>query len=381
MSEIHEEHDGGGALAIIGGALVPTEVFRPGGVDAVLARIEAEVRATKRDMTTEKGRAAIRSLALKVSKSKTALDGMGKGLTEEWARRKAAVDGDRRMARERLDALRDEVLAPVEQWEARNQARIDAHKAALLDIRRAPGGASRATSIEIAARLVELRDPPPRDWGEFEMAAADAYSEQIAFLEGLLVERKAEEEAEAAEAARVAAEAEAARKAAEDARLAREAEIAAAAAEAARIAAETKAAAEAAEVARVAEAARVAAEEAAAEQARQAAAREAALAAQAEKARNDAADALRREQAASEKAARDAAAAAEAAEAERKRIADAAEAERREADARAADRAHRGKINSEIKGAILELGISEEQAVTLTRAMVVGTIPHIFVRY
>lgn len=374
-------------------ALVPAEVFKKGGVDAVVSKIEVEVRAIKRDISTPKGRLAIRSLALKVSKSKTALDGMGKDLTEEWARLKAGVDADRRLARERLDALRDEVLAPLERWEEKDRQRVAAHEAALMDIRRGPGGLNRATSVEIAARLVELRDPPARDWQEFEERAAEAYAEQIAFLEGLLEERKAEEAAEAAEAARAVAELERARQAAEEARLAREAEIAAQAAEAARLEAEERAAAALAqaEEKRVAEAR--AAEQAAQRAAQEAAEREATLKAEADRKQREADEALA---AAEERRRREAdEARRKMAEAEERRLADIAaaeDAERRraaaeakaaleEAERRAKDRAHRGAINRAAAEGLEAAGLTPEQARAVVTLIASGGVPNVTIRY
>lgn len=48
-----------------------------------VAKVRAEVDAFEPDLTTDKGRKAIASLAYKVSQSKTALDEAGKALTEE----------------------------------------------------------------------------------------------------------------------------------------------------------------------------------------------------------------------------------------------------------------------------------------------------------
>lgn len=370
-------------------ALVPAEVFKKGGVEAVVSKIEAEVRAIRRDISTPKGRLAVKSLALKVSKSKTALDGMGKDLTEEWRARTDAVNADRRLARDRLDALRDEVLAPLERWEAKDRERVAAHEAALMEIRRAPGGPTRATSVEIAARLVELRDPPARDWQEFEERAAEVYAEQIAFLERLLEERKAEEEAEAAEAARLAAEAEAARQAAEEARLAREAEIAAAAAERARREAEERAAAEAARVESEREAERQKAQRAAEE----AADREAMLVAEAARKEREAADALAAAEAQRQRDAAEAQRRMEQAEAEaREREAEAVRAEQRrieaarlreaqEAERRAKDRAHFGAINRAAAQAFEDGGFTPEQAKAAVQLIASGGVPHVTIRY
>ena len=65
---------------IAGGTLKAEMVFVPGGVDSILERIFAEARSTPRDISTPAGRDAIKSLAYKVARSKTALDDMGKKL-------------------------------------------------------------------------------------------------------------------------------------------------------------------------------------------------------------------------------------------------------------------------------------------------------------
>ena len=77
-------------------ALVPAEVFATGGVRALLDKIEREVRAVRTDISTPAGRDQVRSLAYKVARSKTALDAMGKGLTDEWRTRTDAVNAERR---------------------------------------------------------------------------------------------------------------------------------------------------------------------------------------------------------------------------------------------------------------------------------------------
>lgn len=54
---------------------------KEGGIDPIIARIEAEVRSHVPDVTTKRGRDAIASLAYKVARSKTTLDEAGKSLT------------------------------------------------------------------------------------------------------------------------------------------------------------------------------------------------------------------------------------------------------------------------------------------------------------
>jgi colicin import membrane protein len=100
----------------------PPALFRPGGLDQILARVEAEARSLVPDLTTVKGRSAIASTAAKVAKTKTYLDGLGKDLTADLKRQTGAVDAERRAMRERLDALKAEVRKPLDDWE---QAEVD----------------------------------------------------------------------------------------------------------------------------------------------------------------------------------------------------------------------------------------------------------------
>ncbi|HBQ2022030.1 TPA: hypothetical protein L9334_001909, partial [Klebsiella pneumoniae] len=80
------------------------------------------------DVTTKKGRDAIASMAHKVARSKTYIDNAGKGLVAELKALPKQIDESRRVVRERLDALKDEVRRPLTEWEA-EQERIKAEEA------------------------------------------------------------------------------------------------------------------------------------------------------------------------------------------------------------------------------------------------------------
>ncbi len=55
----------------------------PGGLDPWLEKIRNETSNLVPDLTTKKGRDEIASMAFKVRKAKTALDGLGKQLVDE----------------------------------------------------------------------------------------------------------------------------------------------------------------------------------------------------------------------------------------------------------------------------------------------------------
>lgn len=366
-------------LTIPQGADLAVLFRQPQGMDAILARIEEQARAQVLDVTTKKGRDAIASLAHKIARSKTALDDAGKALNEDARRQINAVDAERRKVRDRLDALKDEVRAPLTKWEADEAARVDALKARLERLRTAhtmlPDG---ATSEQISALLARVEATAIDDsWAEFVVDAARFKDQAVATLR-VLRDAATTREAEQAELARLRAEAEAR---AEEDRKRAEAE----AAERARLQAEQEARERAERIEREKqEAARRAAEEAEARAkaeaeraAHEAAEREAALqrqiaeqAAREEQARRDAEIRHAREVAEAK------AAAERAAQAERDRIA-AEERAKVEAEAkRRADAAHRAKIVGDIADALRTMsGRATPEAIA--DALFDGRIPHV----
>lgn len=402
-------------LAVIGtaGPLVPAEIFKPGGIDAVLESLETQVRADAAalDISTPKGRKDIASLAYKVSRSKTALDEAGKTLVEDMKAQTKAIDLERKKARDRLDALKDEVRKPLDDYEAAEQARIAGHEQALAAIVEAPGYGQAETAAQIEVRLNHLENYPSRDWQEFKARAEKTLAGEIERTRGLLeaartreaqaaelerlrreaAEREARERAEREEREerereeRIAAEAaeRARREAEENARREREAAERRAEEERERIEREAREAAARAEAERqrIEREAREAEERAArAERQRLDAERRAKEAA--EQAERDRIDAERRAEeariAAEERAKRDAAAAVER---ERQRV----EAERLAAEEaqrkREADRAHRDIVTNAAVAALVAAGLSEAAAKTAVTAIAKGDVPRVSIAY
>ncbi|HID8840442.1 TPA: hypothetical protein ACXIV0_000932 [Klebsiella variicola] len=97
-------------------------------LDPLIEAIEKEARSLVPDVTTKKGRDAIASMAHKVARSKTYIDNAGKDLVAELKALPKQIDESRRVVRERLDALKDEVRRPLTEWED-EQERIKAEEA------------------------------------------------------------------------------------------------------------------------------------------------------------------------------------------------------------------------------------------------------------
>lgn len=310
-------------------------------LDPLIEAIEKEARSLVPDVTTKKGRDAIASMAHKVARSKTYIDNAGKDLVAELKALPKQIDESRRIARERLDALKDEVRRPLTEWEA-EQERIAAEKAAEEERLR--------IEAEEKAALEALKKQIESDH-EMGLLMNDAFDRELA-------EKKAEAErqriAREEEIKRLAEE-KAKREAAEQAQ--REID-AAAAREREAILAKERAEREQKEAAEKAERERIAAEQKAADD------KQAAIDAERRKAQEEA-DRIRREAEQREHARL----------AEEKRKAD--EQARREADVK-----HRKFVGTEIVKALLaNTSLTRDQAIEVLTAIKDGNIPHTGISY
>ena len=104
---------------------VQTVFTSVGQLDPLIDAIAQHVREHQADVSTAKGRDAVRALAFKVARTKTYLDDLGKNLVAAMKELPKKVDANRLAMRTRLDALRDEARAPLDAWEA-EQARLAA---------------------------------------------------------------------------------------------------------------------------------------------------------------------------------------------------------------------------------------------------------------
>ncbi|EPK6019559.1 hypothetical protein I8285_003826 [Citrobacter freundii] len=299
-------------------------------LDPIIEKIEKEARSLVPDVSTKKGRDAIASMAHKVARSKTYIDNAGKDLVAELKALPKQIDESRRIVRERLDALKDEVRRPLTEWEA-EQERIKAEEAAKI-------------------KAEEDRKKFESDH-EIALLMNDKHDREVA-------EKKAE-----AERQRIAHEEELKRQAAEQAK--REAEEKAAAELAAAKKREEDAIAAKAQAELLAKQAQERAEQEAKDAAAKAEAeKKAAIEAEQRKAQEEA-DRIKREAEAKEAARL----------AEEKRIAD--EKAKREADVK-----HRKAVGTEIVNALTaNTSISRDQAIEVLKAMMDGLVPRTQINY
>lgn len=349
--------------------------------DEFYAKVKSEVDAHVPDLKSAKGREAIKSLAFKVTKTKTAIDAAGKVLTEEWRSQTQKVDAARKAIRDKLDALRDEVRKPLTDWEAAEEQRIADCQAALDGFKACAVVRMGETAAEVSGRLADLQATTlsPKLFGDL-INVAEAALEHAKMILEAAVNRLAKEEADRAELEALRAAA-AEREEAE--RVAREAQARAeAAAVAARIEreAEERRAADAAAAAEERERQHQAAVDRAAAEAAASARAEAEAEAKAEREGQERAAQAGLE---AERAARAAAEgeaqrlAAEKAAAERLAREEAEAAAKREADVK-----HRGGIMAAAKAALMATGgIGEDAAKRIVLAIKANEIPNVSIRF
>lgn len=355
--------------------IIPAVAANPGLVlldrekfDAWYEKLAAKA-PTDVDVTTNKGREALRSFAAEVRREKAAIDKARLRLTEEWRGMVKQANEAGHEIKERLETLAITVRAPLTEWEEREAAREAEVERIIGLFRSSRFVAMGEPSDEIRERGTIVHNIAI-DPDFFRDRTEEAEREKRETVDHLFATLKATEKAEAdrAELERLQLEAEERERAERERKEAEEAE--ARRIEAERAAEQARIAEEKAEQERLANAAREAedrarreAEEAAeAERQRVAQEHEAALAAE----RARAAEAERQAQ-----AERDRAAAAEQARIDEERRV-AAENARREAD-----QAHRAKVMGAAKTAIMSFGADEETAEKVVLAIRAGEVPNV----
>ncbi|HGW2957050.1 TPA: hypothetical protein ACNP37_005835 [Raoultella ornithinolytica] len=310
-------------------------------LDPLIEAIEKEARSLVPDVTTKKGRDAIASMAHKVARSKTYIDNAGKDLVAELKALPKQIDESRRVARERLDALKDEVRRPLTEWED-EQDRIKAEEA------------MNALHAEALAMNEEF---------DRQLAARIESDHEMALLMNDAFDREQSEKKAEAERQRIAREEDIKRQAEEKAKREAEEKHRAELEASARREAEERAAKERAERERIEAQQRAERDRIAAEQKAEAD-KQAAIEAERRKAQEEA-DRIRREAEQREQSRL----------AEEKRKAD--EHARREADVK-----HRKAVSVEVVKALMaNTSLTRDQAIEVLTAVKDGRIPHTGISY
>jgi len=351
------------AVIEISDDLAPT-LYVENGLDQFLAQIQKQVNEVP-DLTTKKGRDRIASLAAQVSRSKTAVEKPGREFLKRLKEQPKVVEAELRRFVTECDRIRDETRRPLTEWEEAENARTEALKQRLVNLRALADviddNGNYLPSADIQARIDEAKAVQLDDsWKETAAEAGVAKDATLQRLETALATATKREQ-EAAELDRLRKEQEAEAQRQHEEKLKREA------AEEATRQAELKA-----------------------QQERDASAqRERDLQQRTENAEREAREAQERTtrlaQEAREQAERDKQAAVEAerqraADVEQKRLAE----EKRIADeaaARARDTEHRRVINQQAVTDLVAAGIPAEQAKLCISAIVLKKVSAVTITY
>ena len=98
-----------------------------GKVASQIELVKEAVLGTVTDISTAKGRKAVTSLASMISRTKTGIDAAGKALNDDRNRLNSEVNAIRNFAKTELDALKEQVKAPVVKWENEEAERVRLH--------------------------------------------------------------------------------------------------------------------------------------------------------------------------------------------------------------------------------------------------------------
>lgn len=298
------------------------DVFTGDSLADLLREIETKAKGFTPTVEHANGRKQIASMAHKVRQSKVVLDNLGKNLVADWKNKAKKVDEQRKIARDTLDALRDEIRKPLTEWEEAEAEREAAEKLA-KEIEDSHESALAEHALWLRQKEIEAKE------AEFARQEEERrQKEEADRLERERIEREERLKREAEEAAKKKAEAEAQAKILEAERKEREAREAAEKAERARIAAEERAKLE-----------------------REMAVKEA------ERKAKEEADSKERERL-SEQA--------------RQKAAD---------EARQADVAHKKKLNNEAVAALAANGIEQDQAKQIITLIAKGLIDNVTINY
>lgn len=199
------------------------QLYTDGTIDSVVTEIRNRVSSFEPDMTTNKGRKEIASLARKVASSKTYLDDLGKSLSTPWKQKAKVVDEQRKKVKDELDALKHEIRKPLTEWEQKEKDRVASLEARIEKIKRYGQFEEDGIALtldQLEARYKELTDLViDEKWDEFKDAAYKERVSSLTNLEVKLIKLKQEKEAKEKEEAERKAKEEAERKAQEAQRI------------------------------------------------------------------------------------------------------------------------------------------------------------------
>ena len=185
----------------------------------MFTRIEEDIASLPTDMTDPKNRAAVASFAYKISRTKTGLDEAAANVASDAKGIVDAVNAERRELKTTLDSLRDKARAPLDAWEDA-QAKIKERADVALDCLRNRNDEGKDVSeLEMLIDNLQNWKITEELYGEYTEAVTGAHLSAVEYLDNLLEKRRQyeAEQIELEQLRREKAEREAAEQAAKEA--------------------------------------------------------------------------------------------------------------------------------------------------------------------
>jgi hypothetical protein len=172
----------------------------PKVMDEYLDNLEKVAKSIDRDISTDKGRKNVASIAYKISNRKSALEKTRLLLGEGFRAKISAINAEGSRGVTRLQVLQDEIRKPLTEYEKSEEGRVEAQEAAIQALAAQavfPMDGVPVTVADLKERLSALPVLFQRDWEEFGKRATETHESVHGALTRILADReKAEAEAE-----------------------------------------------------------------------------------------------------------------------------------------------------------------------------------------
>lgn len=170
----------------------PIEVFTEDGMNNLLNKVESIVDSIVVDVSTDDGKANVRSFARKIKTTKSQVETMRKDLVLDKKRELAKIDEQGRMARDTLDRIHDRFRRPLTDLEEKEKDRVAALKEARRQIEDAPYFEEHLTADEIHNRIVKVNHIyDTTEWQELSVKIIGVKDDALSKLKEKLEAREA----------------------------------------------------------------------------------------------------------------------------------------------------------------------------------------------
>ncbi len=175
--------------------LSPEKIFVTGGASQIIKSIRDKVEGLVPDLSTNKGRSEIASLANKVARTKTALDKAGKSLADELNAKLKPINLERKLIRDNLDKIKEEVRKPLTDWENREKERVENHKNNLMifDLNSYDVSENVSSDEILYSKNIIDKTIVDESWQEFQETAEEQKNNAINYLSEALIKAKERE--------------------------------------------------------------------------------------------------------------------------------------------------------------------------------------------